>query len=318
MADMKQIHEFAVKWFDKFRNKKINYLELVDHYMADDCEALGFVMDCGHAFTEKYGDAASNSDALERIIGQVTDIPLLGSAIYSRWRYFNHWAYSGEEILEPQNRTWFTIALSRLGELADCQLKRFKGTPQKVRIVSNNICYGPAPEPDDEVEQHITINTDGRVWFSAYNFGSGFDGHEKSRGKIYQIEKETVTKVLNSIARYFSTEYIEVFATDIGEWEMEITNTDGEVYKYRGSLIADFEVDGVDLSDMVREALGMDDLYVFDGNNKPDRVDRVTIDYQYGQQYPAEFLHQDTKAPPQDAFSSDLCPQTPEARGQDR
>lgn len=54
MADMKQIHEFAVKWFEKFRNKKINYLELVDHYMADDCEALGFVMDCGHAFTEKY------------------------------------------------------------------------------------------------------------------------------------------------------------------------------------------------------------------------------------------------------------------------
>lgn len=126
---------------------------------------------------------------------------------------------------------------------------------------------------------YITINADGRIWFSAYNFGSGFDGHEKSRSKIYKIEKESATKVLNSIARYFSTEYIEVFATDIGEWEMEITNTEGDIYKYRGSLIADFEVDGVDLSDMVREAVEMDDLYVFDGNNKPDRVDRVTIDY---------------------------------------
>ena len=93
------------------------------------------------------------------------------------------------------------------------------------------------------------------VWFSAYNFGSGFDGHEKSRSKIYKIEKDTAARVLNSIAQYFSTEYIEVFATDIGEWEMEITNTDGEVHKYCGSLIADFEVDGVDLSDMVREAL---------------------------------------------------------------
>ncbi len=279
MADMKHIHEFAVKWYDKFRDKKINYIELIDHYMADDCEALGFVMDCGHAFSEKYGKAANDFEALERIISEITDIPLLGSAIYSQWRYFNHWAYSGEEILEPQNRAWFTIALSRLGELADFQLKRFKGTPQKVRIVSNNICYGPAPEPDDEVEQHITINTDGRVWFSAYNFGSGFDGHEKSRSKIYKIEKDTAARVLNSIAQYFSTEYIEVFATDIGEWEMEITNTDGEVHKYRGSLIADFEVDGVDLSDMVREALEMDDLYVFDGNNKPDRVDRITIDY---------------------------------------
>ena len=61
MADMKQIYEFAVKWYDKFRDKNINYIELVDHYMADDCEALGFVMDCGHAFSQKYGIPARKS-----------------------------------------------------------------------------------------------------------------------------------------------------------------------------------------------------------------------------------------------------------------
>ncbi len=53
MADMKQIHDFAVKWCDRFRDQNINYIELVDHYMADDCAALGFEMDCGHAFSEK-------------------------------------------------------------------------------------------------------------------------------------------------------------------------------------------------------------------------------------------------------------------------
>lgn len=265
---MKQIHEFAIKWHAKFRDKKINYIELIDHYMADDCETLGFVMDCGHAFSEKYGNAANNFEALERIISEITDIPLLGSAIYSQWRYFNHWAYSGAEILEPQNRAWFTMALSRLDELAECHMNRFKGTPQKVNIVSNNICYGLPPEPDDEVEQHITINADGRIWFSAYSFGAGFGGHEKSRSRIYKIEKDIATRVLNCIAQYFSTGYTEFFATDIGEWTMEITNTDGEIYKYRGSLIADFEVDNVDLSDMTREALGMNDLYVFDGNGQ--------------------------------------------------
>lgn len=60
---------------------------------------------------------------------------------------------------------------------------------------------------------------------------------------------------------------------------MEITNVDGKVYKFRGSLCADFEVDGIDLSDLIRDALGMNDLYVFDGNNKPDRVERITVDY---------------------------------------
>lgn len=118
MPDMKQIHDFAVKWCDKFRDENTNYIELVDHFMADDCAALGFEMDCGHAFSEKYGQAANNHEALEKIINDVTDIPLLGSAIYSQWRYFNHWAYTGAEILEPQNRNWFITALAHLEKLS--------------------------------------------------------------------------------------------------------------------------------------------------------------------------------------------------------
>lgn len=279
MADMKEIHEFAVKWCDKFRDQKINYIELVDHYMADDCAALGFDMDCGHAFSEKYGNASNDSEALDKIIDDVNDIPLLGSAIYSQWRYFNHWACSGEEILETKNRTWFILALSRLALLTGNNPFIFQGKPQRIHIVSNNICYGSPPKPENEVEQHLTINAEGRVWFSAYNFGEGFGRYQKARSKIFSIEKSVSAKVLSSVARYFGDEYDELFATDIGDWVMEITNTDGDTYKFRGSLCADFEIDGIDLSDLIRDALGMDDLYVFDGNNKPDRVDRITVDY---------------------------------------
>lgn len=32
---------------------------------------------------------------------------------------------------------------------------------QKIRIISNNICYGPGPSPKDEVEQHLTISANG-------------------------------------------------------------------------------------------------------------------------------------------------------------
>ena len=71
MPDMKQIHDFAVKWCDKFRDQNINYIDLVDHFMADDCAALGFEMDCGHAFSERYGQAANNHEALNRIIDDV-------------------------------------------------------------------------------------------------------------------------------------------------------------------------------------------------------------------------------------------------------
>ena len=36
---------------------------------------------------------------------------------------------------------------------------------KKIKIKSNNICYGPAPEPEDEIEQILTISNTGKVWF---------------------------------------------------------------------------------------------------------------------------------------------------------
>ena len=66
--------------------------------------------------------------------------------------------------------------------------------------------------------------------------------------------------IINKTAAFFRNEYDEVFTTDIGNWEMEITNTEGKAYKFRGSLCANFEVDGVDLSDFIRDSLQIDDL----------------------------------------------------------
>ena len=183
MADMKRILDFAVKWCDKFRDPNTNYIELVDHYMADDCEALGFVMDCGHAFSEKYGNAASDTAALEGVIDQVTDILLLGSAIYSQWRYFNHWAYSGEEILEPKNRAWFMLALNRLGQLARLsEIRANLLTPHKCPVCgeyefehhgSDDICevcgwqddIVQELDPDEECcENQMSLNQAREAW----------------------------------------------------------------------------------------------------------------------------------------------------------
>lgn len=89
--------------------------------------------------------------------------------------------------MEPQNRAWFILALSRLALLSGENPFIFQGTLKKIRIVSNNICYGPMPDPDDEVEQHLTINDEGRVWFSGYNFGHSGERYEKARSKIFKI-----------------------------------------------------------------------------------------------------------------------------------
>jgi hypothetical protein len=58
------------------------YIELVDHYTADDCQKLRFEMDCGRAFAERFGKAICDVTELRKIIEHVIDIKLLGSAIY--------------------------------------------------------------------------------------------------------------------------------------------------------------------------------------------------------------------------------------------
>ena len=109
---MEQVHDFAVKWLDVFREPNGNYQAIFDSStMADDCRTLGFSMDCGQFFSARYGRAASDNKELKKIIHEVTDVSLLGSAIFSRWRYFNHWSESG---FTDEDRDWFILALQQL------------------------------------------------------------------------------------------------------------------------------------------------------------------------------------------------------------
>ena len=47
-----------------------------------------------------------------------------------------------------------------------------KNTIKKVRIISNNISFDSMPSYDKEVEQDITINDEGEVSFSGYNYAN--------------------------------------------------------------------------------------------------------------------------------------------------
>lgn len=232
VPDKTAIHEFAKKWCDKFRDPKINYIELVDHFMADDCDALGFKMDCGRSFKERYGKAAHDYEALDRIIDEIEDIQLLGSAIYSMWRYFNRWAYRSEEILSPESRAWFILALSRLANLTGENPCILRGTLRKICTISNDICHGTFPKPDDEIEQRLAINAEGYVWFSSYKLGDIPGKYQKVRTRNFKIDQTMTGKIFGVFSSYFSNEYSEVFGTDVGDWIMKPTNTEGEIYRF--------------------------------------------------------------------------------------
>lgn len=145
-------------------------------------------------------------------------------------------------------------------------------------ITSNNVCFGPRPLPDDEIEQRLSIMADGRVFFSAYAYGDGTK-HIKTCTRNFEIEAEKAAYILKIVGDYFSDEYDVAFAADVGDWEMTITNTENVSYHFRGSLCTGCSDELDNLSDTIRFNLEMPELLVFDGMAKSDRIERIAVDY---------------------------------------
>ena len=116
----KKISEYISKFADMLNDSNVSDIQIVDDpAIGDGFRDLGFDMDCGHAFEEKYGhDAFRNPDALEKVIDSIDDIQLLGCAIFSQWRYYNHWAM-GESIRDEEPMRWFNMIIKRMQELLE-------------------------------------------------------------------------------------------------------------------------------------------------------------------------------------------------------
>lgn len=135
---------------------------------------------------------------------------------------------------------------------------------RKIKIISNNICYGPEPSPKDEVEQHLTISANGRVWFTGYNYASGSGKYQIGRKQQFSIGKYFTEELLTFFAQYCESEPLVCYATDIGIWKMEITDVENKKYIFKGSLCGEVSVGDTDLTECIREYIPVDDLFVFD------------------------------------------------------
>lgn len=110
---------FADKYIYYFENKfeqtGEDYYRFFDsEEFPNDCKALGFEMDCGHSFTEAYGECWNTIDGLKANINRINNIFIIGNGLFSQWRYFNHWSYSHAD---ENDREWFLILFRRLKEL---------------------------------------------------------------------------------------------------------------------------------------------------------------------------------------------------------
>lgn len=117
LANKQRIRRFALIWKQMYENHKTTpfYFFEDSAFVGEGMADLGFEMDCGKSLEAAFPGANAFQDnaALERIIEQL-DLQTLGNAIFSQWRYWNHWSMS---TMEEENFQWFVIAFSRLAEL---------------------------------------------------------------------------------------------------------------------------------------------------------------------------------------------------------
>lgn len=114
------LYEFCQKYIEYFKGLKREppedrYCFIESPVFVQECISFGFQMDCGESFIKKYGaDAWNNEESLVRIIDSVSDVKVIGSGIFSKWRYYNHWCDSSEELYNGTG--WFLALFRRLEE----------------------------------------------------------------------------------------------------------------------------------------------------------------------------------------------------------
>lgn len=127
------------------------------------------------------------------------------------------------------------------------------------------MCYGPAPRPNTEIEQHLTITDQGQVWFSRYRYGNGEKRYKlinKEHLRIPEVDAKEILKLADEVTKIED----DLFVTDVGYWELTVTDTDTVVAKKAGSLIrTDLEAIQA-FCDKIRKTLDRRGLFLLDGN----------------------------------------------------
>ena len=271
-----RIYEFAIKWLELYKSDDTPGLKLESTEFADECMALGFKMDCGEAFEKAYRCASVSNEVMRNTCKLIIDIDLLGSGIFSQWRYWTHWGQ--RDLAEPDIREWFCYGLSRMVELSVFPI--FEGEIDKIVLESEASGFF-APMFASEIRQRVTMHTNGKMALTRYYIDPDLD--EGDTRSMNRYRNKPTKEVMEYVTDYFREYHEQYFVCDGGIWNIELTNTDGETWYYSGTLCGgEVKAHFTDVSDLARRRLRIRDLWMFDGGElalvKAIRGDITKID----------------------------------------
>lgn len=115
-AGRKTIHLFAEIWESQFRchraHPSLFFIEDFDKWFGKECDFLGFQMDCGYQFADRLEKEKTLHKGCSpaNMISHIYNWGVLGFGLFSKWRYFTHWANASLE----KDIDWFILVLHQL------------------------------------------------------------------------------------------------------------------------------------------------------------------------------------------------------------
>lgn len=160
----------------------------------------------------------------------------------------------------------------------DGSIPATRGVPKKISLLSDSQGYGPFPADDEEVIQKLTINDRGGVYITYCN-------HAKTalRREQFHISPAVAASLIQDVNTTFAIRVDKPEVTDVGAWELTITNSENRSFSFSGPLYLDWRSPLTNLSENLRDALDRPMLFGFDGNAE-EKLQFVSVCFDFGGQ----------------------------------
>ena len=254
---------FILKYFNELKQSFVTTEDILNHefYYA----LQFFTHEQDHIDTS----VIDNYDHMEEVIEDIQDQDYLLTLITLQWRSLYLLGHTMD-----RSKDWFLLAFERLVFLNRKNIFYFRGVPQKVTLISyhKNVFL-----IDRDIKQIVTLHSNGYV--KAVNYILDENGNEKISKETEEfLNVSVMSDLLEDLAKTFH-DYDDELTTDDGQWNLSIENHLGIEYEYYGPFVKTTHHELKELSEVLRELLDDDSLYIFDGEPLRDRMERIQIDY---------------------------------------
>lgn len=281
MIDRKAVHEWVRKYLACAGGKpQREFLE--NRAFGETCEALGFAMDGGQAFSRRFSESAFHDvRALAAHIMDVDDAALLGSAIFSKWRYLTRWAM-GPADRENDPLVWFTLAFLRLEQLTAEERDRPQlfGRTVKKLILRSEECWFWHLFEDGIKRQRLSFSESGRGTLSEDCVRRYPEKTTRLWTIPFRVRREKAAflfQVLTLLAQS-GLPKPEMRICDGGDWTLRLSDGERHADIYDGEFPIDPGIFPGGLSAMIRRETGLSNAWAFDGHSW-ESITNLTVEF---------------------------------------